>query len=56
MGRPIPRPRSHPRRSILTTQPQDRGGCREPMERRTAVPILSLERIDSFPFFPSLSL
>jgi hypothetical protein len=54
MGRPIPRPRSHPRRSISATQPQDRGRCRESMERYAATLILSLERIDSLLFPPSL--
>jgi hypothetical protein len=46
MGRPITRPRGHPRRSLSTTQPQDRGGRREPVERHAAAPILSLEWID----------
>jgi hypothetical protein len=46
MGRPIPRPRGHPGRSLSTTQPQDRGGRREPVEHHTAAPILSIEQID----------
>jgi hypothetical protein len=51
MGRPISRPRSNPRRRISTLQPQNRGGRREPMKRRAAALILSLERID-FSVFP----
>jgi hypothetical protein len=30
MGRPIPRPRSNPRRHVSATRPQNRGGCRKP--------------------------
>jgi hypothetical protein len=56
MGRPIPRPRSNPRRGISTTQPQDRGGRREHMERRAAMPVLSLEQIDLSPLSLSLSI
>jgi hypothetical protein len=53
MGRPIPRPRGHRGRSLPTTQPQDRGGHREPVERTAVASILSLEPAH---FLPLLSL
>jgi hypothetical protein len=47
MERSISRPRSHPRRSITATQPQNTSGREEPVERCAAAPLLSLEETDS---------
>jgi hypothetical protein len=46
MGRPITCPRSHPRGSVSTTQPQIRGGREEPVERRAAALLLPLEETE----------
>jgi transposase InsO family protein len=46
MGRAVPRPRGHPRRSISPTQPENGKRRRKPMERRAAAPLLSLASKD----------